>query len=350
MPLQLRTAKNTVTPVTPVTITPSLDEPRILQVSNSSLALLSKTCARKFQFQKLYQASRSSDSLPGDVGNALHRTYYTWLETGSRQQAAWTLLTNYPHKYQTSAFNNRSVEACWATALNMFNAPVMENFDIAQIETVNSDGKKELRPAFEVPFRIVLLNRDGEPLTWRDAKGQLWQIEYVGYIDIILFDYTKQEYVIKDIKTTTRDYADYTPVFFYDPQCLPYALIVEQFTGQHINSLRIRYFVNYIDMVAPRAEAYEFVKSRRDIEDWALNLSIELTKLKTYMQIGHFPRTADCYSYNRLCEYWQICDIDNEESLEESLRMRAEHDKAMGIEPRPEFVPWLQTELQLGNL
>jgi hypothetical protein len=302
-----------------------------LQLSNSSLNMF-HSCPRKLEFRKFYKHSLREESQAMSAGTALHIGYQTFLETGNKELAIFAFMLAYPIKYQTSPGAKRSLEACFATLLAMFKFDELGRYEIATIKT-----EEGIKHAIEVPFRINVKN-----FSLSDTENI--PVYYVGYIDLVLYDKLEDVYIVCDIKTTTVNMADMSPVYKFDPQCLPYAMVLERLLGLPLDSLDMKYMPCYIHLEEPKIRLYSFPKTRADIEDWVQGLYDDLHQIKNYYTAMWFPRRGNnCMAWNRPCQFFEFCNTRRPDAIEAQL----DFAKAREGEDKP-IVPWIEMDLEIA--
>lgn len=307
-------------------------------LSDSSLNGRYKSCARKFELNKLYGHARPEQegSLAADSGKALHAAWQTWMATQDKDAAIWALMKDFPIHLQRSENDDRGLQACYSAFEEMLANPIDSRYKLAY---VSHNG--ESKPAVEVPFRITF--RDLSLFPDRDVP-----IYYDGWIDAILWDTLDQCYVVVDIKTTRKSRADYTAMFGKDQQCLPYAYVLEKALGQPANSLQVIYFVVYIDALNPRALKYPFNKSAQDIREWAFSAAFDINNIRMMAELGLFPKNGKACDVFSPCQYTEVCSYTEPDAIRNYLEMQyglMDWDKAAN-----EFEPWFELSLKVQGL
>lgn len=314
----------------------STPEIKSLRLSHSSQATL-HSCARKLEFKKFYQhAAYDGDSTPAEVGKALHVGYQTYLVTGSREQAAFEMMMNYPFHLNSDGRDDRSVYAAYGSLEALCAAAPLVEYELARF---NVNGVEV--PGIEVPFEFRIKNfslsdRDNVPVT------------YVGKVDAVMYNRESQEYGVLDIKTHRRNLWDLSPLYQYDQQLTPYGIVLEHLLNQPIESITARYLSCYVDLVNPKVALYPFVRTKESIDDWAQVLRLDLQLLKTYYMAGWFPRNSgSCLSFNRKCAFLDMCQERDAEVLQKIILMGQEGEDQAG--KADHFgTPWVSIELDLG--
>lgn len=313
-----------------------------LDLSDSSLNGRFHSCARKFELNKLFGHSRAEaeGSIYAEVGKALHEGWQTYMTTGKRDDGAWALIKRYPKPQSgidiPTPMQSLSVEAVYATYLEMASHPIDSRYQLA---TVNVNGVN--RPAVEVPFRIVF--KDVSLLRSRRIP-----IRYIGFIDAILFDTVTGTYVVVDVKTTSKRRNDYSVMFGRDPQCLPYAYVLEAIQGLPISNLDVMYFVAYVDTMEPKVFKYDFIKNANDIQEWGFNISKDIRDIQMYAEMQYFPRNGKSCDTYRVCQYNNICDYREPEAIERLLQMT--YGAVDWQKQAEDFKPWFEVELTIPGL
>lgn len=307
-----------------------------IALSNSSLGILN-TCARKFELRKVYGHARNEreDTVATGSGHALHAGIQNYWTTRDREAATAAFLLRYPAHLQQSHNSDRSLQACYSTLLEMMEHPFDARYKLACIE-----HNDETRAAVEVPFRIQFPGVSAFP-------DRYVPFFYDGYIDAILLDTLMQEYVVCDVKTTRKWRQDYSTMFQRDPQCLPYAYVLQKALNQPTDSLRVLYMVAYIDAMAPRVFSYEFPKTAEDIQQWAFTTAFDISMTRQYASLGFFPRRgSQCDTYG-ICEYNDVCDYTDPAAIRQWLSLAYPTNKG-AIDP--EFDPWFTINLTIEGL
>lgn len=307
-------------------------------LSDSSLNGTYRGCPRRLEFRKLYGHARAerAESLPTGAGEALHRAWQEYINSRNKHAAIWELMANFPIQLQDRHTNYRSLQACYMTLEEMIAHPIDSRYRLA---TVMHNGHE--RPAVEVPFRITF----NELSVLRDRNIPIY---YDGFIDAILWDTVEQNYVVVDIKTTRIDRHDYTAKFSRDPQCLPYAYVLQKALGQSAEWLRVIYFVAFIDLANPRVQQLNVEKTQRDIEEWAFQTAFDLNAIRQYAEMGFFPRNGkECDGW-RVCDYYDVCDYTDPDAIRRWLDLRyGETDNQTVLD---NFDPWFTINLKIEGL
>lgn len=307
-----------------------------LRISHSSISNTYPSCARKFEFGKLFLYDRYSeddDNFAGDVGKALHVSYQDYFVNQDVDKAVAELMFAYPAKICDNPMDNRSIESCYGTLMNMINMPGMENYEIANVKC--PDG--EIRPGVEVPFEIrfrnLQLQYHGYPII----------VIYTGYIDLVVWDRISGEYSVIDIKTTRNNAGDKTALYKFDEQSLPYGLVVSQIVGQTIEEMEVHYLSVFVDPVEPSSRLYTFKKKQHDLRDWAQTIEQRLQQLQWGLNKHWFPKTGrSCMNFKRPCKYFEVCHYRKPETIINFMDTNEKHSEQVEIEP------WIKIDLEIA--
>ena len=293
-----------------------------LELSHSSRCAF-RACPRKFEFRKLYNNSRRSESLAAGSGTALHNGIQTYLATGDREEAEWHFIRTFPIEFQKSLYDNRSIVGSWVTLQNMMNWERLQEFELARI-SVNGEEK----PATEVPFILRIENfpwyEDGEPIT----------IDYVGYIDLIMYSKLNDTFAVFDIKTTEKNF-DESVKYTFDEQCLPYGLVLESLLNHDLSlGFEVDYWVAVTNALEPRNKLYSFQKSPVDIQEWLVNYIEDLGQIRKYYLQGYFPRYGNaCMGFNRPCVNADFCSTRDRDTIEMLIASDELQKEGREVEP-----------------
>lgn len=306
-----------------------------LLISHSSRGTW-RSCERRFQFIKLLGAQTVGNdaSTASGAGQALHVGFQSWLAYKDIDRAVYDMMLAYPIQFETNPMADRSLEACYATLLAMVQHINFGRYELAWIDIAG-----EHRPMVEVPFIINLLN-----FSLSDT-AQI-PVRYRGYIDIVLYDRQDDVYIVVDIKSHRNNrLSDMTPVYHYDDQCLPYALVLERLLNRPINNLTVKYLSVYIDHLNPVPRMYQFEKNAESMRDWAQGLLYDLQQMKTCYRLDWFPRRGSaCVSYGaQVCKFYEICGYRGPEQA-----AAVEALKPAEIKP-DDFQAWISVDLDLRS-
>ena len=314
---------------------------KYLKVSYSSMNVFD-SCARKFEFQKLYpQKENKFEMFAADVGTAIHHGYQNYLITGDRDKATWAFLKDYPYELEfMQDKDDRSCEAALATLEEMFDSVSMAEWQLATIRRPNTSNELSAGlsggvevPAVEVPFELRF-----KGLTLPDGRG----IAFTGFLDALMFNSFDGSYRTLDIKTHRRYARDATAKYKFDSQQVPYGIIVEHLQNLPVDSFEVLYLDCFVDVADPRVTLYPFTKDRDDIQEWLTAKVMQFQSIQRMMEMDFFPRVdSGCMSWNKPCWFLDVCESRNREAIEAWLLEGEEPHQRVYEEP------WVVAELDL---
>lgn len=237
-----------------------------------------------------------------ECGKALHEGFQEFLTNKSEEKAIMAFLIHYPHQMEFAKpenHYNRSLEACYATLMELIRSPIVDRYELIHIATRFGDT----RPAVEVPFAIEISNSPF-PLP----------VYFVGFIDAILYDRVDDRYLVTDIKTTRMNITDYSARYEYDEQTVPYGIVLEHILGKKIDEFKVSYLSAYIDLLEPKVSMYPFTKTPDHIYDWHRGLCEDIGRISGYYKNQFWPRATNgetCFSFNRACFFLDYCSNRN---------------------------------------
>lgn len=260
-----------------------------LLISHSTMSS-ADSCWRKLEFAKMYGVNLKKPSLAGDGGTALHEAVGEYIKTKDKHLAILKLMLCYPIQLCDNPMWKWSLEAAYASLIATINyLEIHTELEIAEI-----NGK----PAIEVAFLINILHGiDG-----------LMPVKYRGYIDFVFYNRLDNIYFVLDLKNTTWNLKDFTPVYKYSPQCLPYSLVLASALDRDFSNLHTEYLISKVDILEAKTILLEFDKSEKDVEEWTKDLYMKLVQIKTFIDTQWWPRNSNsCLAFNRTCNFFELC-------------------------------------------
>ncbi len=322
-----------------------MSEPtEFLRISDSSLGTFS-TCARKFEFNKMYpRRQRDSEMYAADVGTALHAGYQSYLIHGDEERAVWDFMLKFPYALEYSQEKeDRSFFAALSSLEAMMESTQLYEYELATIRRPATTEELAANPtvlfydvpAIEVPFEITF-----KGIVLPDGRG----VKYTGFIDAVMRHKISGEFRSTDIKTHRRFLKDATPKYKYAGQQVPYGIVIDHIAGQGVESFKVLYLDVFVDLLEPRVHPYEFNKSQDDLQEWLLDTVLELQRIQRYMEMNHFPRTrSGCLTFNAPCYFFDVCESRDRAAITEMF--------LLGEEPAVERVtqPWIVADIDLNG-
>lgn len=269
----------------------------MLVLSHSSLSSF-HSCARKLEFRQFYGTPHErEDNYAGDVGNAIHRGFGTWLATEDETEALFEFACHFPYELEflKAGQSTRSFEAAFGTCEALINSSFLRQFKVIQIETLNH-GK---RFGIEVPFALQIT---GSPM-----PIPVW---FVGYVDCVLYSEHKDQFIVTDLKTTRQWSDDPSAKFQFDQQTIPYGIVLEHMLGRTIEEMTVAYLYTYIDVTEMKVKLLEFKRTMDDLLDWKRGLFETVDRIAAFYKNSWSPRASNgdtCVSFNRPCQFHEIC-------------------------------------------
>lgn len=301
-----------------------------LRLSHSSRQLL-HSCARKFEFRKVYEQGGQEQTIPTDAGHALHAGYQHWFVHRDIDAAVAVFMQRYPWHLNDNPNFNRSAEACYYTLERMISSGLYQEYVIAMVK--NQHG--EVVPAVEVPFEIEIKG-------FRMSEDHDVKITYVGFIDLIMYNNFTSMFAVSDIKTHRDNSKDLVPKFRFDEQCLPYGMVLERVLDSPMEDYEVHYMSCFIDIEKPEIRDFSFMKSKKAVRDWARGLYVDLVNIKTFADTMWWPRHGgSCISFFKPCQFYELCHERNHEALKAMI-------KPTEFDAMKDKEPWLKLELELA--
>ena len=313
-----------------ITKTFPFPELTILEWSHSSRAIFN-SCPRKFEFRKIYNNARRIEGLAASVGTALHAGIQSWLQFKDADLAMWEMIKRFPIKFQKSWADDNSLAGCYQTLIAMMNWEKLDQYELASFH--KPDGT--IAPGVEVPFILRISKYPFYP------DGRTIQVDYIGFIDLILYNKLEDEYVVWDVKTTTKDTDKAVEFRFFD-QGVPYGLILEAVLKRDVNKgFEIGYWSVRINHEDPKNSIYSFNKTQTDLQDWMQGYLFDLDAIRRYYNLGWFARHGNnCMTWNRPCIFFDFCETRNPKTIEMMLQQDEANQKEFKREE-----PWIIVEL-----
>lgn len=315
----------------------TMTQPEVIRVSYSSLGTFN-SCARKFELDKLYPRLErvGEDFYAAEVGKAIHAGYQHFLTHQSEEAATWAFMLHFPYELEYLQDNDyRSFNASLATLEAMMQFMPINDYRLAQIR--RPDG--EVVPAVEVPFAIRFKGLEIAPCE-RFPYGAVF--EFVGFADGIMQNVMTDAYRSLDIKTTRQRVKDLTAKFKFDTQQVPYGVVIDHVARGAVDSFEVLYLHAYIDLVAPDIRFEPFIKTRSDIQEWAMNKVIQFQQIARFAGLDYFPRTENgCLFYNRPCRHIEVCQSRDRKAILDWMTLGNTNFVV------DDFEPWIVTELEV---
>lgn len=255
------------------------------------------SCPRKYECYKLLQIkfdeTDGMKDLAMNCGKAMHVGYQEFLASHNIDLAIFKMLLEYPTENFKipKARGKWSIEACIASmdylSTMVFEKPAMINN----------------KPAIETSFSLKL----GE------------NIQYVGYIDLIYEDFFSNSWGVEDYKSHTDWRDDLSYRYKHSEQCIPYSFVIAMLNDPEGNQesfqeVKTRFFAQRIELSKSSTQVYDYTITEKHVTEWLTSTYMRLNLIKYYTEMEHFPKKQQgCFKYGKLCEYFDYCDMANED-------------------------------------
>lgn len=258
-----------------------------IRLSHSSLEVL-HTCERKFQLDKLIETDlEKEESEHFSFGTAYGVGIATYLSTADSSLALYKAWLAYWPEIETDGKNVPLL-------LHTLKLAFKECDDLLVSYEVVSFERKE---AVELSFKINISDF----------------YYFVGHIDVVLRDkYTGIHYIL-EVKTTSRNLFDLSPLYANSGQALGYSIALDKIVGEKVSSYGVIYLVAQIGKDAKiKIHRLIYEKTILDRLNWFISLLMDKKQLDMMREIGIYPkRGASCLSYNRPCKYFGVCSLQS---------------------------------------
>jgi hypothetical protein len=272
------------------------------RMSHSSNDLLHR-CERKYQLACCMPGDEDRIGMYADLpfGAAVGTGFQTYVKTSDLDQALFaTLLAYHPlveddTSKQNRKFLERAFLAVESLALKWDECP----YELLYI------GE---RPAIEMGFKIIL-NDYGD--------------YFCGFMDIGVWNRVKAQAGVVEVKTTGINREDITPLYKYSPQALGYSCMLDTALPSQANNFETIYAVSHLHRgeIWPESRIIPFQKTKLDRLNWIMMLTMDLNKAIWCYENNFWPqRWQECLAYNRVCQYFDTCNMASWNQEQEDLK------------------------------
>ncbi len=257
----------------------------MIRLSYSALGSL-HSCERRFQLDRLLVGERTKDETAAQVlGKAYGNAVQDYLVHKDVDKA---LLNCYLSYSPVLVDDNRSEEAAMAAFLSSLPHldSILDNWEVATF-----NGKK----AIELSFRLNI-----------DEK-----FYYVGYVDLVLKNLYTGRYAIGEVKTTSLQLLDLSPVYGNSGQGIGYSIILDSIVGKDNADYDVLYLVCQLKKgLESKFHPLPFFKTLKDRLNWFITLGMDVNHLHDMLNMNVFPmRGGGCLSYMRPCRHFGTCQL-----------------------------------------
>jgi len=287
-------------------------------VTSHSIGATFGHCARRFEFQHVYQTgAESSDvGLAAEAGTAIHEAVQAWAlialhpdadpEAHQRglEAGMLALLRHWPWVMENlavedkkAAATQRSLSRAVRLTREIIESPFWHEWELA----ILSDGT----PAIEIPWRITHTSLP----TFEDHLGRTRQLVSQGKIDFILRHRRTGRFHVADLKTTIG--ADHSK-FRFSGQGVQYAMVLGQMLGLpwREEGIDVTYLVGDFGTSErwPAVIPFAFHYSPDELDDMLRTLNLSHEMILRYGKEGWWPRRMHgCDFFQRPCQFMPIC-------------------------------------------
>lgn len=258
-------------------------------------------CERMFQLDRLLEGAPEKQDYPATVmgrsfGTAI-QSYLVYEDADKAIFDGWQAY--YPVLEEPE--KGRSEEH--STSLFLSAIPsldlILQDWQVPQFQK---------KPAIELSFRLDI-----------DEK-----FYYVGYVDIVLQNKWTGKYAVGEIKSTTLEIRDLSPLYQNSGQALGYSIILDQIAGQENSEYDTLYLIGRInEKHQHQVKTYTFNKTLIDRLNWFIALGLDVQRLHSMLENNIFPmRGSSCLQYMRPCKHFGTCSLHGLDRYKE-----LEHDE-----------------------
>ena len=259
----------------------------MIRLSHSALDVL-HTCERKFQLDRLLTSSIERQDYPATIlGTAYGAGCQSYLAYQDKERAIYDLYMAY---YPIEEDNKRTEEI--AISMLLATIPTMDNILLDYDVLVFKD-----KPAIELSFRLNIDDR----------------FYFVGYIDIVLQNKWNGRCAVLDVKSTSLNLHDLSPLYQNSGQLLGYSIAIDALVGEDQSEYDVLYLVGQLGSgngFTPKISFLTYPKTLSDRLNWFISLGMDVEHLHTMLTHNIFPlRGSNCLQYMRGCSHLGTCNL-----------------------------------------
>lgn len=280
-------------------------EPGKVTLSFSRMNTL-HSCPRKFLLKELNQKSGHTATIDTAFGSSFGAGVQELFNSGSLERCFLAALAEWDYEEGfISPFNNKKDKSFWACLATL------EAFYNSEFQGLQADYKLaylEGKPGIEL-------------FIYMSAGGSY---NYQVHVDLVLQNRQTEAFVVAEIKTSgmVQQEANWGNA----DQTLGYYAILEYLTK--IYNLPFEPRVIYITAQAGKYLNFEdnfgfqtfvYEKGPATSLDFARNVVLTIEQIELYIKHNYFPkRGSSCVTYNKVCEFYGMCDMETLQNPEES--------------------------------
>lgn len=245
-------------------------------------------CERKFQLDRLLTSSVEKQDFPATV---MGRSYGAGVQSYlTHQDADRAVYDAYMAYWPVLEEELKGRSELHAISLLLTSIPHLDNLlQDWEVATFNN------KPAVELSFRL-------------DIDDKFY---YVGYLDLVLRNRWSNRYAVGEIKSTSLQLHDLSPLYQNSGQALGYSIILDSIVGQELSDYDTLYLVGQInDKHQHKFKDYTFAKTLLDRFNWFISLSMDVSRLHDMLDNNVFPmRGSSCLQFMRACPHFGTCSL-----------------------------------------
>jgi len=297
-----------------------------------SRRLVLHSCPHKFELAGSYNLLSRTNSITFAFGHAVAMGMQVTIAGSKFNDAILATWLEYDHDLNDNGTaseqsSKKSVHhAVLATELfyKKYHAgayPYLDGWEVAEFKDPVT-GK--VRKAIELTYVIDIVDGFTEE----------------GHIDLVLYNPTKNRYMVVEIKTTGGYKVDEAS-YKYSDQPLGYGIVLDYIAAQQGGTASFDILYLVWKSRSKELVALPFSKSIRDRARWFQEVLMDVEYISNCEQTGHFPhRGESCFSYFRPCEYFSECKSTRETLLalsEQRFKEQEEEQFAKMVDPTFKF-------------
>lgn len=273
--------------------------PNLKLLSHSSSVLLHK-CPRKYELYKLLgkDNEQSIDTAFGtSVGNGIQEYMHSHSRVNAYMEAykGWSL-----DLFEEG--EERKKKSFWHSLyaidkfIQQYNENELKDYELVYIDSLDKEGMPYRQAATELGFDIDI--GDG--------------FHYRGFLDALLLDKQRNEFIVYEGKTTATRVAEAT--YRNSAQQIGYSVIVDAVAKRlGINTgSSYRVLTNVYKSSSFEWELLTFQKSYVSRALWIKNILLDVKHIIEYSEEGYFPMHGEaCYDFFRECSHFGVCEMSN---------------------------------------
>lgn len=257
-----------------------------IRLSYSALNTL-HTCERMFQLDRLLVTDREKEDFPSTVlGRAYGTAVQSYLLHQDQDKALFDGYLAYWPILEEEKRNEEVFCSLFMTTVPQLDL-ILQDYEVATFRD---------KKAVELSF-CLHINAD---------------FYYVGYIDVVLKNIYTDRYAVLEIKHTTAQLLDLSPMYQNSGQALGYSIVLDEIVGEDQGEYDLLYVVGQVgkNPFNSKAQSFTFPKTLLDRFNWFISLGMDTEHLSSMIDNNVFPmRGSNCLQYMRPCKHFGTCQL-----------------------------------------